>query len=266
MKYVLKVIPKIFWLLFIALSCTALCSITYPLAISVINTLIGDHPVVVETVQYTWVFLGAVYGIYLKKIRNDDRRRAYLIKTRRIYPGFWKDMQNTAKTSDFILFTVAFVVLLLLALFLGWQPATPILPLGLWNTGLVLVGALLFAAAYLLMENRVHQYWIDILQVPEESEAAASWRRFDRYHMKVYIYQFIFIALFYIFYFINPYLVSIPVCFTPFLFMMYQIHGYNAIKERSDRNKPVKKYLWLQWITAVLYLLTFLFGVFSPRA
>ena len=265
MKILWNLFKKLLWLIFISVSCILLFKITYPFALSLVNTLIGEHPTVVVIVQYTWLFLGAVYGIYLKKIRNDDRRRAYLIETKRMYPGFWKDCLDIIKTKDFLFFVIAFVILVVLAISALWNPSPFPSPVWAWNSGLVMIGTLLFAFGYLLIENQVHRYWIDILRVPEESEASVAWRRFNRYHMRLYIYQFIMVALFYILYLVNNYLIAIPVCFTPFLFLMYQIHGYNAIKERSDRNKPYKKYAWLQGITATLYTLTYLFGLFSPR-
>ncbi len=265
MKFFWKFIQNCFWILFIVASFFLLAGMLYPLVVSILNTLFNESPKMVQTVQFSLALFALLWGIYLKKLRNDDRRREYLIGNRRIYPGFWKDLITIAKTKDFLVFISALVYLLLVFLFFFCDPSWFSLPPLVWRSLFFLGGFLGFSIGYLLMENKVHTYWIGLLQVPEESEAEVAWRRFNNHHLRLYIWQYVFTASIFICYFMNPYFSILPTCFTPTLVVQLQIQGYIAIKERKDRNKPVKKYVWLQITSLVAYCLAFLFGVFAPR-
>lgn len=256
MKFFWKFVQNCFWILFIVASYFLMLGMFYPFVVSIVNSVFGEHPVMVTAVQYFLALFALLWGIYLKKLRNDDRRRAYLIGNRRIYPGFWKDLLTTARTNDSLVYIIALAWVFLM--FLIFSNNFPPLFLALCFLG--------FAIGYLLMENTVHRYWIGLLQVPEESESEAAWRRFNNHHLRLYIYQYLFAASIFICYIMNPYFSILPTNFTPTLFIQMQIQGYIAIKERKDRNKPYKKYLWLQITSAVVYIFAFLFGVFAPRS
>lgn len=259
MKLFWKFIQTCFWILFIIASYFVLLGILYPFIVSLVNTIFGEHPAMVTATQYFLALFALLWGIYLKKLRNDDRRREYLIGNRRIYPGFWQDLIAISKTKSFLIYISALAWLLLIFLFLFGDPT-------LQRFFFLSVCFLGFSIGYLLMENTVHRYWIGLLQVPEESEEAVAWRRFNNHHLRLYIYQYIFAASIFVCYIMNPYFSILPTCYTPTLFIQMQIQGRIAIVERKDRNKPYKKYLWLQITSAVIYIFAFLFGVFAPRS
>ncbi len=255
---------KLLWLLVVVVFFLLLFYLLQPFIGSVMYSLLGTiRTDLLGAIVFPLSVMIVIYVTYLNKLRNDDNRRAYLIATKRIYPGLEQDLLNIISSKSYRLEVIPFAILWFV--YVCRFPATLPSPVLLSKTILFGFCVLPYALGCLLIQNAVHKHWINLLKVPEESQEAADWRRFNNYHLRMYIYQFIMTAWIVGFYLINHYLVTLPICVTPVLFLHFQLQGFKAIGERKSRNTPYKKYLWLQILSATAYILAFLFGLFAPK-
>ncbi len=258
------ILKKTIWLLLIVVVFFLFFTLLQPLLGSVVYSIAGtEKPLLLGGIAFLLSVMIVVYATYLNKLRNDNNRRTYLMATKRIYPGLEQDLLQIVESKSYRWEVLPFMVLW--ALYVWKFPQTLPSPVFLSKITLLGLGIFPYALGCLFLQSSVHRLWIDLLKVPEESTEATRWRKFNGYHLRTYLYQFAMVACIFGFYLINPYLVTLPVCVTPALALHFQLQGYKAIGERKTRNTPYKKYLWLQIISAILYIFAFLFGVFAPK-
>lgn len=257
-------IKKLLWLLLIVVLFFLTFTLLQPILGSAVYSIAGtERPLLLGGIAFLLSVMIVIYATYLNKLRNDHNRRSYLITTKRIYPGLKQDLLYIISSPSYQWEVIPFC--LLWCVYVWKFPASLPSPLFLSKIILLLLGTFPYALGTLFLQSTVHRHWINLLKVPEESKEATQWRRFNGYHLRTYLYQFAMVACVFGFYCIDPYLVTLPICVTPALFLHFQLQGFKAIGERKTANTPYKKYVWLQTLSAIAYGLAFLFGLFAPR-
>ena len=275
------ILNKVWWLILTVVGYFVLCSILQlPMATIVYSQIDKEDPVLLGLVTYSVGFLVMIYLTYLKRLRNDPKRREYLTETHRKYGSFKTDCLYTLKTREFqaeaIVMSVVVTVLVIIWCTIPFDEEymtyessnVAFLFTALWIALTILAGCLaigLLMAGRLFIHNRTHRAWIDALEVPEEADEVVELRRKKTALKRNIIFQFIYSLLFFVLYFLNHYAVTFAVVVTPPIFLFTQIHGIIGIVHMRNIDEPYKKYALLQAIAFVVYIGSLLFGVFSPK-
>ena len=267
-------INKLWWLCLTFLAYAALCfMLELPLTSVVYSLLKREDPAALAVTTYAVGFIAVIYMIYLKRLRNDDKRREYLTNVRRRYGSFKTDCLYTLKTKEFRAEVLAFgaggligCVIWCAIPFKAGQ--TDKWAIALWILLSVLIWAFLVlvaSAGRLLIHNRAHAAWIAALEVPEEADEVVELRNKHRAMKRNLIFQFIYSLGFYALWLFNHYAVTFAVVVTPPLFVVTLIQAIMGIVHLRGMYQPYKKYVYWQIAAAVLYAVSLLFGAFAPR-
>ncbi len=266
-------IQKLLWFFLAIGGYFAICfMLELPMTSIVYALTDNEDPNLVTKVTSLLGALLMIYVIYLKRVRNDAKRRQYLTNVRRRYGSFATDAHYIAKSSEFqsellvfALFTVGLLVYLLLQVVKeGGTTLSLLLAMGVW---LLVSGvlAILYAVGNLLIYNWVHRVWIADLEVPEESDEAVELRKKHRALRRNLIIQLILSLSFFVLYLYDPYMVTFSVVVTPAIFLMTHVQSIMGIVHMRNIDQPYQKYALFHCLLLGIYILSLLFGVFAPK-
>lgn len=265
---------KLWWLCLTLVGYGIICfMLELPMTTVVYSLLKREDPQTLTVATFAVGFIVIVYMIYLKRLRNDAKRREYLTDIRRRYGGLKEDCRYTAKTKEFRAEVLTFATGGLIGC--GIWCAIPFqagqtdkLLLAIWILLCLLIWSaivLVVSAGRLLIHNRVHRAWVDGLIVPELTEEAQELQLKHRAIKRNLLIQFLFCFSFYVIWALNHYLVTFSVVVTPALFLYCHIQSLIGLLHMRDLDEPYRWYARLHCIALVFYLFSFTFGIFSPK-
>ncbi len=267
-------INKLWWLCLTFLGYGVICfMLELPMTTIVYSLLKREDPQALSVTTFTVGFIVLIYMIYLKRLRNDDKRREYLTNVHRRYGSFKEDCMYIVKKREFQAELVSFSVIALIGC-IYWctipfkEGQTDKGIIALWIVVSLLIWGLVaavFSAGRLLIHNRTHVAWIAALEVPEEADEVVELRRKKRAMKRNLFFQFVYSLLFFVLWFLNRYAVTFAVVITPPLFVITLVQAVMGIVHLRGIYQPYKSYVVWQIVAIAVYIISLAFGAFAPK-